>query len=144
MSNKEDKVYVYNGIIDSVPTGDENDSTIGIVRETKTESFGGKIITSRTPLVALSKYFEAELGWGKRKASVRYYIGDTEVNPKTVDEDRIRHILGDLEVDYHHRYSDYTGYLWTESGFKIGGHDMLKTLRENKGKYIHLEITIHI
>jgi hypothetical protein len=29
-----------------------------------------------------------------------------------------------VETRYYHRYSDYTGYLWTEEDFIVGGHDI--------------------
>lgn len=37
----------------------------------------------------------------------------------------------------------YTGYLWTEEEFKCGGHDLLKILEGNMGKYIHIEIELY-
>lgn len=46
-------------------------------------------------------------------------------------------------TEYYHRYSDYTGYLWTEEEFKCGGHDLLKILEGNMGKYIHIEIELY-
>ena len=50
---------------------------------------------------------------------------------------------GLTESEYYHRYSDYTGYLWTEEEFKCGGHDLLKILERNMGKYIHIEIELY-
>lgn len=60
-----------------------------------------------------------------------------------IDETKIVSMEGITESEYYHRYSDYTGYLWTEEEFKCGGHDLLKILERNMGKYIHIEIELY-
>ena len=38
-------------------------------------------------------------------------------------ETKIVSMMGEVESQYYHRYSDLTGYLWTDEAFKCGGHD---------------------
>ena len=45
-----------------------------------------------------------------------------------------------LDMQYIHRYSEETGYLWTDEKLEIGGHDILKELYSYIGKYLYLEI----
>lgn len=78
-----------------------------------------------------------------REVSVRYWVSDVEKSKQELKEDTIKHLVGALEAEYYHRYSDYTGYLWTEEHLNIGGHNLLSEIRSYKGKYLHLEIDIH-
>ena len=72
--------------------------------------------------------------------SVRYFISD---KPKSLDElttDLFKRLYGYGDADVHGSYSEYTGFLWWNENFTIGGHDLMKEIEEHDGKYIHLEI----
>jgi hypothetical protein len=45
------------------------------------------------------------------------------------------------EADVGHRYSEITGYLWTDEEIMVGGHDLIEELHDHLGKFCHLEIT---
>ncbi|MCO6704822.1 hypothetical protein [Streptomyces sp. CHB9.2] len=76
--------------------------------------------------------------------TVRYWISSTPL--KTVeeaDERTLEQVMGYLDAEIDHRYSDITGYLWTDEHFKVGGHDLIPIFEEAEGKYLLLEITVH-
>lgn len=78
-----------------------------------------------------------------KQVSLRYFISDTEKSKDELLENLIKQISGDSEAEYNSRYSDLTGYLWTDQNLKIGGHDVLAEISSYEGKFIHLEIDVH-
>jgi hypothetical protein len=72
--------------------------------------------------------------------SVRYYISDAEVSIDELEEAEIRKIVGGGEARFRHRYSEITGYLWTDEDLIVGGHDLIGILSSQLGKWCHLEI----
>ena len=76
-------------------------------------------------------------------ASIQILTGDTPIDMDHIDETKIVSMEGYVNSHYYHRYSDYTGYLWTEEGFKCGGHDIPKILESHMGEYIHMEIGLY-
>lgn len=137
------ETIILNGLIDNVSTHDENDYTIGIKDEKEIKTFGGKVIKTANEGFPFSKAMYEKLDWGNYKTSMRFFISDSKINPDTVEEEYIQQLMGYPDCTYHHSYSDYTGYLWTTERFIVGGHDFLKTLNNNEGKYIHLEIELY-
>lgn len=89
------------------------------------------------------KKWKVDAGGHDRYASIQMLTGDTPIDMDHIDETKIVSMEGITESEYYHRYSDYTGYLWTEEEFKCGGHDLLKILEGNMGKYIHIEIELY-
>jgi len=75
-----------------------------------------------------------------RYLSVRYFIADAERSREELDESLVRQIIGAGEAEFHHRYSEITGYLWTDEEIRVGGHDLLDELTGCIGKFLHLEI----
>lgn len=76
-------------------------------------------------------------------ATVRYAIKKFDDWPETLDEvaaDTLAVLDGQAQSDYGDRYSEITGYLWTDEEAKIGGHDLIKELYDNTGKYLWMEI----
>lgn len=73
--------------------------------------------------------------------SVNYYITDEPYPQEDLQEQWLRHVLGDSDVKFHIAWSEITGYLWTDEDIMVGGHDLLAELVSNDGKFIHLEIT---
>jgi hypothetical protein len=75
-----------------------------------------------------------------RYLTVRYFITDVERSAEELDEALAKQVIGYGKAEFHHRYSEITGYLWTDEELKVGGHDLLDELRSHKGKFVHLEI----
>ena len=72
--------------------------------------------------------------------SVRYWIADKEDTFETITEMSQRILMGDATAEYCARYSEITGYLWTDENLIIGGHDLIEELRSSVGKYLILII----
>ena len=90
-----------------------------------------------------SKNLEDICGWVHKYASIQMLTGKTPIDMDHIDETKIVSMMGEVDSKYYHRYSDYTGYLWTEEEFKCGGHDLLKILESHLGEYIHIEIELY-
>lgn len=71
--------------------------------------------------------------------SVRYVISDEEIKGD-INEAVLKIIFGVGDADYHARYSEETGYLWTDEKLNVGGHDLLNQLIGSIGKYLVMEI----
>lgn len=78
-----------------------------------------------------------------RNVSVRYWISDKEFTKAEAQESAFYTMLGYADTDYRVHYSEITGYLWTDEGVIIGGHDLLAELKSHVGSWLHLEIDIH-
>jgi len=113
----------------------------GVIREgSKGENEAALFIGETEEPIALE--FEEEIQ-GKQ-VSARYWISDSEKTKEELTENTILTMVGAVDADYGDRYSDYTGYLWTDEELIIGGHDLLSELRSNIGRFIYLEIDVHI
>lgn len=134
---------ILNGIVGMCDTHDENDSTIGIKVVQKVKRLNGEVKETVVDSFPFTKEMEEKCGWGRRYASIQMLTGDTPIDIEHIDETKIVSMEGDVSSHYYHRYSDYTGYLWTEEGFKCGGHDIPEILRSFMGKYIHMEIELY-
>lgn len=72
--------------------------------------------------------------------SVSYWIAD---GPRTLEqliENDVKQLMGAADADYDQRYSDVTGYLWTDAELVIGGHDLLAELESEVGRWCRLSI----
>jgi hypothetical protein len=49
-------------------------------------------------------------------------------------------MLGEGDATFGARYSEDTGYLWTDEELNVGGHDLLGELESHEGRYCLLEI----
>lgn len=76
----------------------------------------------------------------KKQVTVRYWISDTELTKEQLKENQLLAISGAVCADYGARYSEYTGYLWTDEELKVGGHDLISELHDNVGKYLYMEV----
>ena len=100
--------------------------------------------------------------YGKKvQVSVRYLISDKPIeDAEQVIAEYIGQLEGDIHLEHGSHFSDLTGYLWTDSELKVGGHDLLKELESFLAdpkdpnwryrtydkcieKYLWLEITRH-
>lgn len=92
----------------------------------------------------LSDYVQNLVGWNEAKSvTARYYTSDTAKTREELDDALIREMSGALEADYGARYSEVTGYLWTDDDLRVGGHDLKEELKDHVGEYLHLEIEVH-
>ena len=74
--------------------------------------------------------------------TIRYFICDEKTSYSELNDNLIRQIEGDVSADYGKRYSEYTGYLWTDEELNVGGHDLLNELKSYENKYIFMIIDI--
>ena len=137
------ETIVLNGIVDMCATGDENGETIGVKTIAKVKRLNGTIEEIVVGEFPMTKEMEDRHCWVQRYASIQMLTGDTPIDIDHIDETKIVSMMGFTESKYYHRYSDYTGYLWTEEGFKCGGHDIPKILNSHIGEYIHMEIELY-
>jgi len=93
--------------------------------------------------VGLSREFYEEEELENHTVTVRYWISEKEQTKDQMIEGVLKTLYGVADVKYSHAYSEYTGYLWTNEEFNIGGHDLIAELYDNLGKYIILEIDVH-
>lgn len=73
--------------------------------------------------------------------SVHYYLSDSPLTADELPERLLRTLHGDLDAEYGVRYSEITGYLWTNEMIHVGGHDLLAELQSGIGQFLHLDIT---
>lgn len=78
-----------------------------------------------------------------RFLTVRYFISDQKHSIEELQEDFIRKVMGVSDAKFCHRYSEITGYLWTDEKLKVGGHDLITELKSYENKFLYLEIEFH-
>ena len=127
---------ILNGIVDYCETHDENDETIGVKVVQKVKRLNGEIKETVVDSFPFTKEMQKKCGWYERYASIQMLTGDEPIDMDHLDETKIVSMEGDVSSKYYHRYSDFTGYLWTESEFKCGGHDIKNILTNYIGKYL--------
>src|SRR5690242_19039246 len=64
-----------------------------------------------------------------RQVTVRYWITDKQCTKEEAEEDAMQVAMGRAETGFGSRYSEMTGYLWTDEDVKIGGHDLIDELK---------------
>lgn len=74
-----------------------------------------------------------------KQVSVRYWI----TNCKASVEEATADFMGWATCEFESRYSEITGYLWTDEECKIGGHNLIAELRSFVDKWLILQIDIH-
>lgn len=80
---------------------------------------------------------------GNRFVSLRYWLADREGGDDAIKQRAIESHYGAAAIEWGARYSEVTGYLWTDEHFVVGGHDMLARLTDAVGKYLLLEVMVH-
>jgi len=81
---------------------------------------------------------------GGKVVTVRYWVTNEPCTKEQAEESFIRTLFGKAECEYEATYTELTGYLCTNEEIKIGGHDLLRELEGYIGKYLILEIEIHV
>ena len=134
---------ILNGKVEYCETNDDADEIIGIRSYDSVKKFNGETVEYCSGQYPFSKNLEDICGWAHKYASIQMLTGKTPIDMDHIDETKIVSMMGEVDSKYYHRYSDYTGYLWTEEEFKCGGHDLLKILESHLGEYIHIEIELY-
>ena len=78
-----------------------------------------------------------------KEVSIRYWISNIEKTKEKLTTNMIKTMVGAIDADYEDRYSENTGYLWTDEDINVGGHDLLSELRSSIGKFNYMEIDVH-
>lgn len=89
----------------------------------------------------IAEVFEEDIQF--KQVTVRYWISNVEKTKEELDENTVLTMVGAVDADYYDRYSEYTGYLWTDEKLDIGGHDLLEQLSNSVGKFVYLEVEVH-
>jgi len=84
-----------------------------------------------------------ELSWMcGENVTVRYWIVDNKCTRDEAVEAAMLIVMGAIDVDIYSRYSEMTGYLWTNEDLNVGGHDLLEELKSNVGKWLIMEVEL--
>jgi hypothetical protein len=84
-----------------------------------------------------------ELEWMHRKnVTVRYWVTDKQSTKEEAKEAFIHTLCGKADVNFGAKYSEITGYLWTDEELNVGGHSLINRLKSEVGKWVHLEIEV--
>jgi hypothetical protein len=90
--------------------------------------------------ILLAKVIANEISYFGKFLTVRYYITDQEIPEDKLTETLLNTLYGLGDAKYSMRYSEITGYLWTDERLNVGGHNLIDELKGSVGKYCHLEI----
>lgn len=134
---------VLNGLVGYCKTHDEGEQTIGVKVIQKVRRLDGTEKETVVDSFPFSKRMQEKCGWRNRYANITFLTGATPIDLDNIDETKIVSMMGEVSSKYYHSYSELTGYLWTEEGFKCGGHDLLDILYSHEGEYIHMEIELY-
>jgi hypothetical protein len=72
--------------------------------------------------------------------SVLYFISDKKLSKDELIEQHLKILYGIGDIEYRVRYSETTGYLWTDEEINVGGHDLLEELKSYFGEWLYMEI----
>ena len=134
---------VLNGIVGYCNTHDDNMETLGVKVVQKVKRLNGEEKETVVDSFPFTKEMRERCGWSRRFVSIQMLTGDTPIDADHIDETKVVSMMGDVESRYYHRYSDFSGYLWTEEEFKCGGHDLLEILNSHIGEFIYMEIKLY-
>ena len=92
-------------------------------------------------LSSLSCPLVDELQWMCGKCvRVRYWITDQRVSKEEAQSAFSRRLVGQVEGVFGAKYSEITGYLWTDEELTVGGHDLVAELYTHEAKWLILEV----
>jgi hypothetical protein len=78
----------------------------------------------------------------RKTVTVRYWAVEEKCTKEEASEDFLCTLMGSAEVKYGARYSEITGYLWTDEDLMVGGHDLMSELKGYEGRYLIIEVEI--
>lgn len=94
-------------------------------------------------LSSASNPLAEELEWMHRKnVTVRYWVTGKPCSKEEASAEFLKTCMGAADVDFGSRYSELTGYLWTDEELCVGGHDLIAELKSNVGKWLILEVEV--
>lgn len=82
--------------------------------------------------------------FNQSQVTVRYWITDRQITLEEAESITAKMAAGVFRSRLFCRYSEITGYLWTEESMKIGGHNLLNELYNYVGKWALIEVKMHI
>jgi len=92
-------------------------------------------------LSSCSEPLAEELEWiSGKNVTIRYWITEQKCTKEEAQEDFVRQIMGSADCLFGARYSEITGYLWTDEDLNVGGHDVIAELKSFIGQWLILEI----
>lgn len=137
---KKAKLHIFNGQLVTCDHGD--DSGIGVSPIIMQKTIDGDEIITQLPGIALAMWADDNIY--NKEVSVRYLISaELITDPSEMMSEYIMVIMGKSSAHFYGSYSDYTGHLWTNEKFVVGGHDVIRELKSAYGKFIHMEIEVH-
>ena len=74
--------------------------------------------------------------------SASYYVCNRRCSLPEAQKSLVRQLSGLVDATFGARYSEITGYLWTDEEVNIGGHDLIEELYAHAGKYLILIVTV--
>lgn len=74
--------------------------------------------------------------------TVRYWITDSQYTREEAQDAFLQTVMGEVDVKLESRYSEITGYLWTDENLMVGGHNLLGELQDSVGKWLILEVDV--
>ena len=110
---------------------------IGKIQDGYHEQGGMRIGT--TNLSEISDDVEFSLGRDK-VIHVSYFICDKLLSKEEFLENHLLTVFGEYKVKSYDVHGLWTGYMWTEEEFEVGGHNLLKEISSQEGKYCYLKI----
>lgn len=76
-----------------------------------------------------------------KQITLHWWIADREEPDDLIKREALEQAIGKADIEWGARYSEVTGYLWTDEEFKVGGHDMIARLKSEVGSHLLLEVT---
>jgi hypothetical protein len=80
--------------------------------------------------VYLAEVIQDLVGWKGTIKTFQWHVSNKPFTFYELEEAVANSALGEVQAQFYHRYSDLTGYLWTEEKVVVGGHDVLKEIVE--------------
>ncbi len=81
---------------------------------------------------------------GSERVTVGWHTSSEEKTHGELEMNLISTALGAVNVDFSHRYSDLTGYLWTDEKIRIGGRDIMEEMHLEAGHYLYLRAQLYV
>ncbi len=72
--------------------------------------------------------------------TVSFYTTEKDTPIEVIQEEYMMTLMGLSDADFDHRYSDITGYLWTDESWEVGGHNLIELLSLSTGRFCHLDV----
>lgn len=91
----------------------------------------------------VSRFIEAVDSFPDMKISVGYYLSNKVCTKNEIVEGFLKKLFGDVEASYEangYSFSSWTTGTDYDTTLKIGGHDLLRELQNENGRFILIEL----